>query len=163
MTEGGCWTAVFQVSQTGITISDWEGQVGNEGQTPGGFPRTSCWRWNSHGITMQSLGSTPLLPLINTALRWKIHLAVFAVCFRKQAVPCLCSHCHALFIVAIFLFVCFSCTALFSVVAERGTCFMSVVRCRACLVWMRQVVPLFHILISDYMRVGALVSSCNKQ
>lgn len=43
-------------------------------------------------ITIQSLGSTPLLPLINTALRWKIHLAVFAVCFRKQAEPCLCSH-----------------------------------------------------------------------
>lgn len=41
-----------------------------------------------HDITMQSLGSTPLLPLINTALQWKIHQAVFTVCFRKQAVPC---------------------------------------------------------------------------
>lgn len=39
-------------------------------------------------ITMQSLGSTPLLPLISMALRWKIHQAGFTVCFRKQAMPC---------------------------------------------------------------------------
>lgn len=30
---------------------------------------------------MQSLGRTPLLPLIKRALRWKIHLAHFDVCF----------------------------------------------------------------------------------
>lgn len=77
-------------SKWGFTIPDREGQVGVRAKlleisldqaAEGG---TALW------ITMQSLGSTPLLPLINTTLKWKIHQAVFTVCFRKQAVPCLC-------------------------------------------------------------------------
>lgn len=63
----------------------------NQGQTLGGFPQ-AVKGGTVLRITMQSLGSTPLLPLINMAQRWKIHLAAFAVCFRKQVVPCLCSH-----------------------------------------------------------------------
>lgn len=95
-------------SEWGFTIPDGEGQVGVRAKllevsldqaVEGG---TAFW------ITMQSLGSTPLLPLINTALQWKIHQAVLAVCFRKQAVPCLCSHSQALFMPHSALFVFFA-------------------------------------------------------
>lgn len=65
------------VSQVGITISDYDRQVGHRAK----FFEASWWRWTSLGITMQSLGSTPLLPLIKRAPKWKIHLALFDVCF----------------------------------------------------------------------------------
>ncbi len=100
--EGGCLTAGFQVFQTGITIADWGGQVGMRAKHLEVSLDQAAEGGMVHSITMQSLGSTPLLPLINTALQWKIHLAVFAVCFRKQAVPCLCSHWHALFMLQLF-------------------------------------------------------------
>ena len=111
---------------------DWGGQVGVRAKLSEVSLDQAAEGGTVRGITMQSLGSTPLLPLINTALQWKIHLAVFAVCFRKQAVPCLCSDWHALFMLplssvclllmqcCLYLKVGYSIKRL-SVVAKRGT------------------------------------------
>lgn len=58
------------------------------------------------GITMQSLGSTPLLPLIKSALQWKIHLALFDVCFSTGTLFTLTCTFHSSALVCLLLTQC---------------------------------------------------------
>lgn len=78
--EGGCCAPVFMHPRWGLPSLT---MTGRQNIRPNSFNQATEGR-PVHSITMQSLGSTPLLPLIKRALQWKIHLAQVRCLFSNK-------------------------------------------------------------------------------
>lgn len=96
--KDGCWAAVLMYPSwelPSLTVT------GRQDIGPNTFNQVAEGG-PVHVITMQSLGSTPLLPLIKRAPQWKIHLALFKVCFPTDTLFTLTCTYHSSTLVCLF-------------------------------------------------------------